>query len=129
MYTVTDTHPWVWFLTANSRLSLKAKSALSDSSNIIVIPSIVMMEIKYLYHRKRIPLSFEEVLQQVETAENILFHPMDLSIVSNAPTSFDIHDAIIIGTAIQSAEEYGQGVSLVTADRAITGSHLVPVIW
>ncbi len=129
MYVVTDTHPWVWFLTANPRLTLKAKSALSDASNIIIIPSIIMMEIKYLYHRKRIPLSFEEVLQQVETAENILFHPMDLSIVSIAPTSFDIHDAIIIGTAIQSAEEFGRVVSLVTADRAITESHLVPVIW
>lgn len=88
-----------------------------------------MMEIKYLYHRKRTPLSFEEVLQQVETAENILFHPMDLSIVSIAPTSFDIHDAIIIGTAIQVSEEFGQVVPLVTADRAITDSHLVPVIW
>ena len=129
MYIVTDTHPWVWFLTANPRLSLKAKSALSNPSNIIIIPSIVMMEIKYLYHRKRIPLSFEDVQQQVETAENILFHPMDLSIVSIAPTGFDIHDAIIIGTAIQAAEEFGQTVSLVTADRAITDSHLVPAIW
>ncbi|MCF6156700.1 MAG: hypothetical protein E3K36_16020 [Candidatus Brocadia sp.] len=129
MHIVTDTHPWVWFLTANPRLSLKAKSALSDSSNIIIIPSIVMMEIKYLYHRKRISLPFEEVMQQCETAENVLFHPMDLSIVSIAPTSFDIHDAIIVGTAIQFAEELGQAVSLVTADSAITESHLVPVIW
>lgn len=54
---------------------------------------------------------------------------MDLSIVSIAPTSFDIHDAIIIGTAIQVSEEFGQVVPLVTADRAITDSHLVPVIW
>jgi hypothetical protein len=88
-----------------------------------------MMEIKYLYHRKRITLSFEEVLQQVETAENILFHPMDLSIVTIAPTSLDIHDAIIIGTAIQSAEEFGQVISLVTADKAISDSKLIPVIW
>jgi PIN domain nuclease of toxin-antitoxin system len=51
---VTDRHPWVWFLTANSRLSPKAKSALSDSSNLIVVPSIVMLEVKYLYERKRI---------------------------------------------------------------------------
>ena len=129
MYIVTDTHPWVWFLTANPRLTSKAKSVLSDSSNIIIIPSIVMMEIKYLYHRKRITLSFEEVLQQAETAENILFHPMDLSIVTIAPTSLDIHDAIITGTAIQSAEEFGQVISLVTADKAISDSKLIPVIW
>lgn len=43
MYIVTDTHPWVWFLTASQRLSQKAKSVLSDSPNLIIIPSIVMM--------------------------------------------------------------------------------------
>ena len=40
MYIVTDTHPWVWFLTASQRLSQKAKSVLSDTSNLIIVPSI-----------------------------------------------------------------------------------------
>ncbi len=57
MHVVTDTHPWVWFLTGNSRLSPKANAALADSSNLIIIPSIVMMEIRYLYQHKRITRS------------------------------------------------------------------------
>lgn len=129
MHIVTDTHPWIWFLTANSRLSSKAKSAFSDPSNIIIIPSIVMMEIKYLYQHKRITLSFEEVMQQVETCENIFLYPLDISIVTIAPTSLDIHDAIIVGTAIQLADDFGQTASLVTVDKAISASNLVPVIW
>ncbi|MCR4322358.1 MAG: hypothetical protein NUV74_18755 [Candidatus Brocadiaceae bacterium] len=129
MYIVTDTHPWVWFLTASPRLSQKAKSILSDPSNLIILPSIVMMEIKYLYQHKRITLSFEEALQQVETSENILLHPLDISVVTIAPISLDIHDAIIVGTAIQTAEEFAQTVSLVTIDKAITDSKLVPVVW
>jgi len=44
VYIVTDTHPWVWFLTASPRLSQKAKSVLSDSSNLIIVPSIVIMD-------------------------------------------------------------------------------------
>jgi len=129
VYIVTDTHPWVWFLTASPRLSQKAKSILSDPSNLIILPSIVMMEIKYLYQHKRITLSFEEALQQVETSENILLHPLDISVVTIAPISLDIHDAIIVGTAIQTAKEFAQNVSLVTIDKAITDSNLVPVIW
>lgn len=129
MYIVTDTHPWVWFLTASPRLSQKAKSILSDPSNLIILPSIVMMEIKYLYQRKRITLSFEEAMQQVETSENILLHPLDISVVTIAPISLDIHDAIIVGTAIQTAKEFAQTVSLVTIDKAITDSNLVPVVW
>ncbi len=129
MYIVTDTHPWVWFLTASPRLSQKAKSVLSDSSNLIIIPSIVMMEIKYLYQHKRITLSFEEALQQIETSENILLHPLDISVATKAPISLDIHDAIIVGTAIQAAEEFAQTVSLVTIDKAIADSKLAAVIW
>ena len=129
MYIVTDTHPWVWFLTASPRLSQNAKSVLSDPSNLIIVPSIVMLEIKYLYQHKRITLSFEEALQQVETSENILLHPLDISVVTKAPISLDIHDAIIVGTTIQAAVEFGQTVSLVTIDKAIADSKLAPVIW
>jgi PIN domain nuclease of toxin-antitoxin system len=129
VYIVTDTHPWVWFLTASQRLSQKARSVLSDPSNLIIVPSIVMMEIKYLYQHKRITLSFEEALQQVETSENILLHPLDISVVTKAPISLDIHDAIIVGTAIQAAVEFSQTVSLVTIDKVIADSKLAPVIW
>ncbi len=129
MHIVTDTHPWVWFLTANPRLSSKAKTVLSDSSNLIIVPSIVMMEIKYLYQHKRIPLSFELALQQIERCKNLLLHPLDISVVAVSPPSLDIHDAIIVGTAIQASEELGQSVALVTLDKAISSSNLVPIIW
>ncbi|HLE41964.1 MAG TPA: PIN domain-containing protein [Nitrospirota bacterium] len=129
MQIVTDTHPWVWFLTANPRLSSKARESLADPSNLIIVPSIVLMEIRYLYQHKRIPLSFEVTLQQVETCSNILIAPLDISVVTISPISLDIHDAIIVGTALQAAEEFGQTTSLVTIDGAITDSRLVPIIW
>ena len=129
MFIVTDTHPWVWFLTANTRLSSKAKELLSTPSNLIIIPTIVMMEIKYLYQHKRITLSFEEALQQIEASENVLLYPLDISIATLAPITLDIHDAILVGTTIHLAAELGQPISLVTVDKAITESKLVPVIW
>lgn len=129
MYIVTDTHPWVWFLTANSRLSSRAKSILSDSNNVIIVPSIVMMEIKYLYQKKRISLAFEEALEKIETAKNIILYPLDISIATIAPTNLDIHDAIIVGTVIHLSREFDQPVSLVSMDKAVADSRLIPVIW
>jgi PIN domain nuclease of toxin-antitoxin system len=129
VYIVADIHPWVWFLTASPRLSQNAKSVLSDPSNLIIVPSIVMMEIRYLYQHKRITLSFEEALQQIEASENVLLYPLDISVATIAPITLDIHDAIIVGTTIHLAAELGQPVSLVTVDKAITDSNLVPVIW
>jgi PIN domain nuclease of toxin-antitoxin system len=129
VHIVTDTHPWVWFLTKNARLSIKAKDALADPSNLIIIPSIVLMEIKYLYLHKRVTLSFEETLQKIESCDNILVLPLDISVVSVSPTTLDIHDAIIVGTALQISEEFSLPTALITMDRMITESRLVPVIW
>ncbi|MGR3218834.1 MAG: type II toxin-antitoxin system VapC family toxin [Candidatus Anammoxibacter sp.] len=129
MHVVTDTHSWIWFLTSNPRLSPNAKLTLSDTSNIIIIPSIVMMEIRYLYQHKRINLSFDEVLKQCEACKNIILYSLDISIVTAAPINLDIHDAIIVGTAIQLSRELGRPVPLVTEDKAITNSRLVDVIW
>jgi len=126
---VTDTHPWVWFLTANPHLSTKAKSSLSDSSNLIVVPSIVMLEIKYLYDRKRISIAFDEVVEKAETTENVVIHPLDIFVATFAPIKLEIHDAIIVGTAINLSQQHDEPVSLVTRDETITKSGLVRVIW
>jgi PIN domain nuclease of toxin-antitoxin system len=126
---VTDTHAWVWFLTANPHLSTKAKSSLSDSSNLVVVPSIVMLEIKCLYDRKRISISFDEVVEKAETSENVVIHPLDIFVATFAPVKLEIHDAIIVGTAINLSQQHDEPVSLVTRDETITKSGLIPIIW
>jgi PIN domain nuclease of toxin-antitoxin system len=126
---VTDTHPWIWYLSASPRLSPVAKQALSDPENLIVVPTIVMLEIKYLYQRKRIPLSYEEALRQVETSANLLLYPLERSVTTYAPVTLDIHDAIIVGTALSCAQELGQPVSLVSLDEGIRQSGLIPLVW
>jgi len=126
---VTDTHPWVWFLAASPRLSADAKAAFTDDSNLIIVPSIVMLEIRYLYNRRRISISFQEALQRVETAANVFLHPLDISVVAFAPDEFEIHDAIIVGTALYLSDELKEPVPLVTRDKSISDSGLVPVIW
>ena len=129
MIIVTDTHPLVWFLTADPHLSPHARSFYLDLSNFVIIPSIIMLEIKYLYNRKRISISFEEAIEKIETAENALIHPLDILVATFAPVKLEIHDAIIVGTAIYLSKELGQSVSLVTKDKTISKSGLVPVIW
>ena len=129
MTIVTDTHPWVWFLAASPRLSANAKASLSNTSNLIIIPSIVMLEIKYLYNRRRISISFQETLQHIEAATNVVLHPLDMSVVMRAPVGLEIHDAIIVGTALCLSDELKEPLPLVTMDETILKSGLVPVIW
>jgi hypothetical protein len=88
-----------------------------------------MLEIRYLYNRKRISISFEEALQHIETAANVLLHPLDISVVTLAPAELEIHDAIIVGTALYLSNELREPVPLVTLDKTISNSRLVTVIW
>jgi PIN domain nuclease of toxin-antitoxin system len=126
---VTDTHPWIWFLAASPRLSANAKASLSNPSNLIIVPSIVMLEIRYLYNRRRISISFEDALRQIEIAVNVLLHPLDMSVVTLSPVELEIHDAIIVETALYLSDELKEPVPLITLDKTISNSRLVPVIW
>jgi PIN domain nuclease of toxin-antitoxin system len=48
MIYVTDTHPLVWLLEGGPRLSKTARDAFGDAEAQIVIPAIVLVEIKFL---------------------------------------------------------------------------------
>lgn len=56
MIYVVDTHAVVWFLEGDSRLSKAARDALNDANIQLVMPTIVLAEIVFLYARHRIRL-------------------------------------------------------------------------
>ena len=65
MIHVADTHALVRFLEGSDRLSAAARHALQSPDADIVIPSIVLAEIVYLYARKRIGIDLASVLEHV----------------------------------------------------------------
>jgi len=44
-----------------------------------------MLEVRYLYDRKRISISFEEVLEKIETSENVVIHPLNMLVATFVP--------------------------------------------
>ena len=129
MILVLDTHPVVWFLEASSRLSSKAQQAISDPSSQLIIPSIVLAEITYLYERKRIATSASEIRRRLIAADNVVVYPLDEQVVDKLPTALDIHDGIIVATALLYRDVLRQEVAVVTKDEMIAGSGLINVIW
>jgi len=45
------------------------------------------------------------------------------------PDNFDIHDSIIVATALQCQDSFADEIALLTNDIAITQSGLVTVVW
>src|SRR3712207_6296332 len=67
---VVDTHALVWFLESSPRLSTAAQNALTDRTTQVVVPTIVLAEITFLYARQRITIDLPHVLTHIASAAN-----------------------------------------------------------
>lgn len=123
---VVDTHALVWFLARDSRLSEKARTVLQDPTARLIIPAIVLSEIKYLSSKGRFAQTLDDVLRVIATDSRCLVSPIDLGVVRQAPATLDIHDSLIVGTALAQPVAVD---GILTCDEAITASGLVPVVW
>jgi PIN domain nuclease of toxin-antitoxin system len=129
MIYATDTHPLVWLLEGNPRLSSAARSAFGEADAQMIIPSIVLVEIKFLFARRRITIDVPMTLAHIAATPNCLIYPLDELIVERLPTSLNIHDAIIVATALVHQDVLGETIALITKDAEIVASGLVPVLW
>jgi PIN domain nuclease of toxin-antitoxin system len=126
---VVDTHSLVWFLEADPRLSPAARTALSDPTIQVIIPAMVLVEILFLYSRHRIALNLTAALARISSTPNCKIHPLDETVAQHIPTSLNIHDAIIVATALVYRDLLGENTSVITKDAQIIASGLIQVIW
>ena len=123
---IADTHALAWFVSRDRRLGAKARTVLRDPNVRLIIPAIVLAEIKYLAHKGRLTQTLDEVLRVINSDPRCTIYPIDLSVVSKAPLGLDIHDSLIVGTALVQREAI---TGILTRDEAITSSGLVPTTW
>lgn len=125
---VVDTHALVWFLEKNSRLSDNAKTALTDANTQIILPTIVLTEVIFLYAKKKTSINLSAVLSQVANSSNCIVYPLDEEVVSRIPTGVNIH-AIIVATGLVFKDLMGHDVAIVTKDELIKQSNLIRTVW
>lgn len=129
MIYVVDTHALIWFLDKDSRLSSTAKNTLADPGTELIVPTIALAEITHLYGRGRISISPAIVEQKILTSTNCRVHSLDKEVVSLLPASLDIHDAIIVATALVLRDLRQLPTTLITKDGKITQSGLIQTLW
>jgi predicted nucleic acid-binding protein len=97
-----------------------------DANVCLIIPVIVLAEIKYLARKDRLARTLDEVLQVINRDPRCTIYPIDLSVVNKAPLGLDIHDSLIVGTALVQREAVD---GVLPRDGAIVSSGLVPTFW
>ena len=126
-----DTHVVLWLTSDPDKLSGKARAAIEVSrrnGDGMAVCDITLLELTTLASKRRIQLglSLESILQEIEARFVIL--PIRSRACARAmsfPKTYpnDPADRIIGATALV------EGLSLITADREIRRSKLVPTIW
>lgn len=129
MVYVLDTHPLIWHITPSPLLSNAALAALSDPNATVVIPTMCLVEIKYLAAKHRIPITFDQVERHIRGTSNAKVHPLDEQVVSFIPLGLDIHDAVITATAIVYRDILKLPTALITKDNKITQSGVIQTLW
>ena len=126
---VVDTHALVWHLTDDPRLGKKAKQILETPDNRLVLPAIVLAEAKYIADRQRILVFFPEILAAIIADPRCTVYPIDVLTVFYLPKGLNIHDSLIVATALLFRDVLQQKVHILTRDEEIRQSGLVPTVW
>ena len=68
-------------------------------------------------------------VERLITARNCTIYPLNKKVVSQIPTGLDIHDSIIVATALVYRNLRQLPVTLITKDTKITQSGLIQTLW
>jgi PIN domain nuclease of toxin-antitoxin system len=129
-YYIVDTHGLVWFLEKSPKLGEKAREVFLDEDSNLIIPTIVLAEIKFLFDKNRFSTSLENVFSIITDDPRCIVHPLDIDVIGLLPTTLEIHDAIITATGLLFNERSSSmDVMIITKDVEITDSKLVKTIW
>ena len=128
---LVDTHVVVWLALDQTHLSKRARAAIDDArrnGDGLAISDITLLELATLANKGsiRLNISLESFLREIEARFTIL--PISGRACVRAlelPAAYpkDPADRVIAGTALV------EGLSLLTADRAIRRSRALPTIW
>ncbi|NET60697.1 MAG: type II toxin-antitoxin system VapC family toxin [Symploca sp. SIO2E6] len=129
---VIDTHALIWFLEGNSRLGRNAKAVFSHPDSQLVIPATTLAEAVWIVERGKTSISSsQDVIAAVKADDRVLIYPLDQEIIEmtmSLSAINEMHDRQIAATALVLASK-GEIVQLLTCDKNITASGLVPIVW
>ena len=126
MIHVVDTHALLWYLEGSRELGQDARRVLAETTDSLILPTIVLAEARYAIARQRSPVTWGDLLTEVGDEERFLVHPLDMDILRRVSDALEMHDAIVCATALTYHEASGEPVPVITKE---TVASAIPDSW
>ncbi|MCY4654096.1 MAG: hypothetical protein OXC95_13145 [Dehalococcoidia bacterium] len=139
-----DTNTLVWRVSGSPRLTLRAKEIIDKAVALgdqLIVPTIVLAEAWDMDRKQRGDFApFDRVLRIVQDMNmSVMSFDMELIQRLRDPTLeslrsvyrlwSDIHDMIIMATALIARDDADDEVSIVSGDRQIRSQSLIRCVW
>jgi PIN domain nuclease of toxin-antitoxin system len=123
-----DTNAIVRHFAQISKLGKKAKKIISQAEkdqHQLYVSIISLMEIMYLSEKKRIPLTLDEIINDLNKKECYSIVEFDVEILKKAASFhfYELHDRLILATAMVL------GMPIISSDEKFDSVEDVEVIW
>jgi len=126
---IVDTHALLWYVSGDKRLSKKAESALDSDNSFLIIPTVVLAELVYLFNKHRVTIPLTKIMNYLRSDPRCTVHPFDLSCVEILPRDLNLHDAMIVSVGLLIRNTLDADTSIITKDKDIRDSRLIKTIW
>ncbi len=123
-----DTNAIVRHFAQISKLGKKAKEIISRAEkdqHQLFVSIISLMEIMYLSEKKRIPLTLDEIINDLNKKECYSIVEFDVEILKKAASFhfYELHDRLILATAMVL------GMPVISSDKKFDSVEDIEVIW
>ena len=131
MIAIVDTNFLIRYFVDSKTVGEESKAIFEDQSTFLIVPSIVLFEMKYAIDKGRFPIDILECTLNLIKQGNCMSYPLEESLLDYLPKELDIHDGIIYATAAIQKKSFDETIHLLTKDKEIRElkQDSVKIVW
>jgi len=129
MIHVVDTHALTRYVEDYGKLGGASRAIFDDPESVLIVPTIALAEARFMIFKNKVQVVWAEITEKIERDHRLIPVPLTLDILNRVPDGLEMHDGIIVATAMIFRDSLGEEVRLITRDKDIRDSGLVETIW